>query len=66
MTAVQYVATAMGAILVLAFFIYRGTYNGMFVHGRREPDNASNPVVRVLFFIVGLVIVWAALTSRIN
>ena len=66
MTAVQYVATAVGALLVIGAFIYKGTYNGVFVHGRREPDYPPNLAIRVLFFVAGLAIIWAALTGRIN
>jgi hypothetical protein len=66
MTAVRYVAGVIGALLVFAAFTYKGTYNGVFVYGRRKPDNPPNPVVRVLFFIGGLLIVWAALTGRIR
>ncbi|HEY3455104.1 MAG TPA: hypothetical protein VGK64_10920 [Bryobacteraceae bacterium] len=66
MTGVQYVATGVGVLLVIAAFIYKGTYNGVFVYGRREPHNPPNFVVRVLFFVGGVLIVWAALTGRIS
>jgi uncharacterized integral membrane protein len=66
MTGVQYVAAGVGALLVLAAFIYKGTYSGVFVYGRREPDNPPNLAVRVLFFVGGVLIVWAALTGRIS
>jgi len=66
MTAEQNGSVAVGALLVLAAFFYTGSYKGAFVYGRRKPDYPPNFLMRVIFLLGGLLIIWAAVTDRLR
>ena len=63
MTGPQWLKLGMGAFLMLVAVIYSGSFDGAFVRGRRPPDHPPKLIVRIIFFIAGVLVIWDALTS---
>ncbi len=55
-----------GVILFVGSFFYRGTYNTLFVHSNRKPDNPPTKGGRIVLLIMGIVFVAFGARSLID